>query len=143
MRRTSAFSLFLACALCGLPAYSAEMLRFKSGNLPQGIADTLNEQVLDGGWEVSDIDLNDDGLKESILKTKREYCQSKDGCLYVIAAKKQGQWINLGVLNAFNILVSDRRTYGIRDLIVYSIPNNDFESVHYVWDPKAYQYEQE
>ncbi len=143
MRRTSAYSLFLACALYGLPAYSAEMLRFKPGYLPKTIAVTMQEQMLEDAWEVSNVDLNDDGPEESILKTKREYCHGDDGCLYVIAARKQDEWIKLGTFKAFNILVSDRRTYGIRDLIVYSVPNNDFESVHYVWNPKAYQYEQE
>ena len=128
-----AFSLFLACALCGTVAHSAEYLRFDSGTPPHTLLGTLAEYAPGDAWDVSAIDLNDDGIDENILKTRSEFCDDTAGCQYIIAGRKQGEWIRLGGLKAFNILVSDRRTYGIRDLIVYNSTYNDFESVLYVW----------
>lgn len=93
-------------------------------------------------WSVSRIDLNNDGRDELILKTEADDCDARRGCDYLVAAEKSSHWIQLGRIKAFNILVSDKRTYGVRDLIVYNIPNNDFESVRYVWKPKSFKYEE-
>ena len=131
----------LASLTYGATAYGAESMRFEpmqQSPLPQTIAGSVkNTNLLKGN-----IDLNGDSVDEVLYQAAPPLCSENEGCTYFVTAKKKDSWIVIGEFKGFNILISDKRTYGIRDIIVYNIPHNDFESVRYAWNPKRYQYEQ-
>ncbi|MEM6780280.1 MAG: hypothetical protein AAF569_00290 [Pseudomonadota bacterium] len=141
MRLKRGFSLFLACLLCSASAYSAERLSFKDKAPSSDILNAVSVSDNYDDWITSTIDLNNDGLPEKIIKSDRQSCNDKNGCQYIVMAQKGRNWIELGDIKAFNILVSDDRTYGIRDLLVYATPNNDFDFERHAWNPRTYRYE--
>lgn len=86
---------------------------------------------------VAASDLNGDSAPEFIAAPRnRKNCHPLAGCTYAIAAFDGQTVTNLGFLKGFSIVLSDKRSYGIREILVYSNPDNDYAHARYIWDPK-------
>ena len=117
-------------------SYANEALVFNTDRLLKSSALTLERFLGDNfdQYDIAHIDLNGDGADEYITKNKD--CSSKEGfCSYNIFGLNNSSVYKLGTLEAHTLMISDQRSYGIRQLIAYQNPINDFDYSIYRWDP--------
>lgn len=140
---------FLLAILCLLiptkSAHSFERLRFQP-------VDSYKEKTVlafikthnkipDESYLLATTDLNDDFIDEYILRPQFEgSCPNKPLCPYQIVAFQDHEPILIGQFDAHKILISDKKTYGIRHLIVYNGPHNDFKHETAIWNPFAFRF---
>jgi len=93
--------------------------------------------------ELAKIDLNADALAEYIARPSRPACRKMVFCPYAIVAFKNKSPILLNRIEAKNLMISAKKTYGIRDLIVYTDPRNDFRAQTFSWNPFSFRFEPE
>jgi hypothetical protein len=87
-------------------------------------------------FHLAPIDLNDDLIDEYVVKPHNiNDCANAPLCLNYIVAFKARKPILLGQFDAHKILVSNKKTYGVRDLIVYNVNRNDFKYDTAHWNP--------
>ena len=139
------FILFLTCfAGTALAALSSERIRFNSGISPR-----IQKKILlhlrderDTGSEDSGIagaDLNRDGIDEFIVDSSGcRAAQTK--CTYLILAESGENMIRLGRLAAYNIMLADSYSHGVRDIMAFNNADNDFAHTLYVWEPDRSRY---
>ncbi len=91
---------------------------------------------------IAAIDLNNDSIDEFLVKPKNlSDCPEKPLCPNQIIAFRDYAPILIGNFDAHKILISDKKTYGIRHIIVYNTPYNDFKSETARWSPYKYRFE--
>lgn len=86
---------------------------------------------------IAKADLNNDLIDEYIVRD----CEGTDFCQHFIIAFKEFKPIKIGEFNAHKIVVSDKKTYGIQQLIVYNQQYNDFAFNTAIWNPFNFSYE--
>lgn len=90
---------------------------------------------------VAQNDLNDDAINEYILRPEStNFCPNAPLCSHMIVAFENYQPILIGQFDAHKILLSSKKTYGIRDVIVYNQSHNDFKTTTATWDPFSFRY---
>lgn len=141
---TALIFLFLSFTLAPISAQALETLSFKEAkNYKERKAISFVKktfQTPDIKYVLSAIDLNNDGLNEYIIKPAS--CSPNTFCQHHIVAFMKEQLISLLSIKAQKIIIKDIHHYGVRDLMVYSSPMNDFEKSKYQWNPFSYIYEQ-
>jgi hypothetical protein len=133
--------LLLLMLFCALPAQGGERLRFSPPDTMGKDASALIPSSAGRDALLAAVDLNGDAGDEYILKKGGLDCSQDIGCPYTVHALKDGAWITIGTFTGFNLLISDKTTYGIRDILVYTFPYNDFKSERYAWNPAKFGYE--
>ena len=129
---------FLALFLLHLdakPAYAIEPLNFS-----RDIGFTAKQRLsfyLDDAQAAS-IDLNGDSKPEYILKNTT--CETAEPCDYQVFAFSKERVLRLAHFKARKVVVSDKKTHGVRNLIVYNHPVDDFRSTPFVWDVRKIQF---
>lgn len=142
MRVKTVTGLVLLTLVCGaFPALAGERVRFSIPEQTDEEAAALIPALERDGTLAARVDLNGDARPEFIMKDGGQSCTPDKGCPYTVHARKNGEWIKIGAFEGFNILISDKTTYGIRDILVYTLPYNDFKSERYAWVPARYEYE--
>lgn len=93
-------------------------------------------------YEIAKIDLNNDYIDEYIIRPKSiEFCNKSGLCPYSIIALHKLTPVSLGYFMAHNMTVSDKTSFGIRNLWIYNNPSNNFENVLTKWEPYTAQYQ--
>lgn len=128
---------FLAWTLTGPHAsYAAVNLRYDD-RVPQRIEALLKTHYAENTYEAASIDLNNDGIKEYIVRS----ADCTDVCSYNIFADKHDRLLILGAIEkARHLTVSDETTSGVRDIIVYRDKSNDYRETQYRWDATRSRY---
>ena len=134
--------LFLGLFFLALPAYAAapfyyqklETADWKEKRIFEDLQSRFN--VEPPNFERALFDLNGDGVNEYFLKTTLQNSLQS----HFIYALRHGKPIFLGRIEAHKIHPIDQKTYGVHDILVYNIPNNDFKAVTYRWNPYKFQY---
>lgn len=128
-------ALFVAGSVSALPAaYALETLRFQEINSPrlkslfQGIKDVT----------VAPIDLNEDGLDEFI--TKPATCGKLCDFTVLAENRNNGQLVALGTLKGREILPGNGYSHGVRHLLAFDDPNNDYSYSVYIWAAERSRY---
>ncbi|MCB1652202.1 MAG: hypothetical protein KDI46_09125 [Alphaproteobacteria bacterium] len=88
--------------------------------------------------EIAYIDLNEDGIDEMMLKEKS--CTGQKICTISILARAPGKLHSLGKIEGKNVAIAQSYNHGIRDLMVYDDPDNDYKYDLYVWNPQETRY---
>lgn len=90
-------------------------------------------------YYIADIDLNNDGIDEYILK--RKSCESdKSYCIYSIIAEKDNNIILLSKIRAKSIMIGETYSYGIKDILAFKNEINDYNFDIYMWSPSQKMY---
>lgn len=127
--------LTLTFALLFIPsALAQETLRFAEAKSYR--EQQITKKFSDGAL-IAKIDLNDDFIDEYILKkqTGKEILKH-----YTIIALENRKPIIIGKFDAHKLLVDTKKRYGIKHLIIYNNPHNDFQSKTAIWDPYTFSY---
>jgi hypothetical protein len=77
-------------------------------------------------------DLNGDGVPEYLATS------AKNPSKHVILGLRRRQVTEMGKMTAQKLEISDKKTYGVRDLLVYNQPRNDFFFELWVWRGNMY-----
>lgn len=134
------FSAALLILFLSVPAFGAQPLFYKSAEgwkeqrVLEDIAARFSQETDD--LEGAQIDLNTDGVEEYIFRES-----GKKGLIpYYIYAVRRGKPVFLGRIEAHKIMPLSEKTYGVLNILVYNVPNNDFKAVTYQWNPYTFQY---
>lgn len=101
--------------------------------LLQGFTDnTLND------FDIAAVDLNDDGSSEFILRPSN--CSAHSLCSYDILAETDKRILQLGTVKAKKLLLGQDYTHGIRNLLAFNTPDNDFAYDLYSWNAQETRY---
>ena len=140
-----ALPIFLLVLLVtAAPARASENLIFKpaeshyKSRIVAAFVETLDPNEK-GPFLVAKTDLNGDDVPEYFVKSTK----SSDLKNHWIIALKRRTPTFLTKIPAKKIVVSDKKTYGIRKLIVYNRPENDFRKEIFVWNPIPFRFEPE
>lgn len=87
-------------------------------------------------YEIARADLNDDGLYEFVLKPKE--CQTT--CRYNIVAESSKKIVMLADIRGSNIVLGNEFSHGVRNILVFESPTNDFDYTLYTWHPMSSSY---
>lgn len=88
------------------------------------------------------IDLNNDAIDEYIIKPKSmKDCPARPLCSYQIIAHQNHKPILIGQFDAHKVRIGDKKTYGIRQVILYNEPHNDFKTATALWNPYSFRFE--
>lgn len=95
---------------------------------------TFDGRPLPAPLSIADIDLNDDGLPEALLRLP-------DRSVQVFAFPPRRAALNIGMIAPHRALsVQDRDDYGVRRLKGLGTADNDYAGIVYRWDPWARRY---
>lgn len=136
-------SVFIFFALIS-NTYAMEALRFQEAKTykQKQIISFVKEQDSSKNLVLAPIDLNNDAIDEYVVRPKNlNSCPKAPFCSYKIIAFKQRTPILIGSFDAHKILITDKKTYGIRDIIVYNQRYNDFIQKTAIWDPFSFRYQ--
>ncbi len=88
--------------------------------------------------DIAATDLNKDGLNEYIVKDKN--CTPKQGCTFKIIAQNSEELIALTEIKALRLMLGDSYANGVRNLLAFQSPENDFKHHVYSWNPEQSRY---
>ena len=90
-------------------------------------------------FDIAQIDLNDDGLSEFIIRPKT--CNAHVApCQFSIVAETGNDIVSLGVIDAMAVSVDAETTSGVRNIHAFDNPRNDFDYSLYNWEAARSQY---
>lgn len=107
--------------------YAVESLRF--GKI------TEHPDTLDQSGDVARIDLNGDGYQEYVFR----YAKEADGYAFYVFGKAN-TFVPLGEYSGKKLMVSDDEHHGVRNLLVFNDPYNDFKFQTFAWDASKAAY---
>lgn len=135
---------FLLMLLIALPAQAQETLAFKdpadSYREKQILTFLENKSVPGKPWLLATIDLNGDNLDEYVARQDSQECSNSPFCSHYILAFRADTPILIGEFYARKVLISGKKTYGIRQILVYNHPHNDFRAENYIWSPETFRF---
>ena len=103
---------------------------------------TEQDKTAQTAYVLTPIDLNDDAIFEYIVRPQgADICRPNKLCPHFIIAFQERQPIMIGQFDAHKMLVSGKKDYGIRQIIVYNNSYNDFENSTARWTPFAFRFE--
>ncbi|MCB9982129.1 MAG: hypothetical protein H6861_00425 [Rhodospirillales bacterium] len=90
------------------------------------------------GLDIAEADLNGDGLNEFIVRTKD--CAQTERCNHIILGETDDTVLDLGKIEALRIMLGNDYEHGVRNLLVFDNPENDFAFTLYRWDDEQSRY---
>ena len=133
----------LLCVCLGVsvfsrPALTAEPITF----LEQlDAANTYRLRTYLDSFIPAKTDLNSDGIDEFILRDKT--CSSFTLCPHKVIALKGQETVELASFKAQKVALAHQTTNGVRALMVYNNPANDFEYSILKWDAQNSHFKEE
>jgi hypothetical protein len=126
----------LAAGLSSLfpTAHAVEALRFQEIDSPRLHSLFQGRQNI----AVAPIDLNEDGLDEFIVKPKT--CGKLCDFTVMAESRSGGTLTPLGSLKGKNLLPGNGYSHGVRHLLLFDDPNNDYGYSVYVWAAERSRY---
>lgn len=141
-------ALLLLTILFFLPvtAMATEALRFRNADSykEKQIIQFIEKTNKTSGipYLIAPIDLNNDAIDEYIIKpASTKYCVRKPLCSHQITAFRNRFPLLIGEFDAHKMVISNKKAYGIRHIIVYNVPHNDFKSETATWSPFNFRFE--
>lgn len=129
----------LAFVIAPFPLKADESLRFQVPVSYKEKQIVALVKPAEESYLLAPIDLNDDALPEYVVKPAS--CAKGTLCSHHIIVFQDRQPIELGQFDAHKILISGKKDYGIRQIIVYNNSYNDFENSTARWNPFAFRFE--
>ncbi len=124
------------------PAYAVEPLQLKeikSPSLRLALNTFLKDSSLPSDYLVAHTDLNKDGIDEHILKPK--HCSDRSyNCQHIVIAEKEDHIVLLAKIRAREIMIATTYSYGIKDIMAFTNPVNEYNFDIYMWSPKEKTY---
>lgn len=139
-----AFSLFVSSFFLAFNANSQQLLRFRPAETfkEKQIIGVVRSEQADVPLLLAPIDLNDDAIDEYVVKPQFPGdCPQKPLCPHFIMAFQDYTPLEIGRFDAHKIEVSGKKTYGVRQIIVYNQRQNDFAQTTTLWNPFLFRYE--
>lgn len=139
--------LLLFASLCASNNASAfSSLRFApaASYKEKGVINFVKEHndAPDVEYLLAPIDLNNDAIDEYVIKPKSmKDCPTRPLCSYQIIAHQNHMPILIGQFDAHKMRIGDKKTYGIRQVILYNEPHNDFKTATALWNPYSFRFE--
>lgn len=90
--------------------------------------------------QIASVDLNEDGIREFIVRANDCDEGAQTLCDHVVIGQVSKGYIILGTLRGKKLLLGQDYTKGVRNLLLFSNPVNDFDYDIYVWGAKQAQY---
>ncbi len=101
--------------------------------------DTAEEAQAKGPFALASADLNGDGIDEWVARRisplAPDPCEARADCLFVVLGLQRREPVTLGTVKASRVEISGDRIYGVRKLMIYNSPDNDYTYKLYSWDP--------
>lgn len=158
MRLAVFFAIFLIAVFTeGVPwisrAWASEPVSFSADVNADPLGARALALLTDAAPEVAAIrgsvpfvargELNGDATPEIFLKFEffPEYCPLGCTPLVFVFAEREDALQMIARFSAFQVRIADEVTFGVRDLMVYADPKNDFSWTRYVWGPVSHRYE--
>jgi hypothetical protein len=85
--------------------------------------------------QLAQVDLNEDGLPEYIVRTGCE-----DFCHFLVLAKKNDMVLEIGNIYARALELGASYSGSVRNIIAFQTPGNDYKQTVYSWEPASAQY---
>lgn len=85
---------------------------------------------------IAEVDLNDDGLKEFILRDDTVMDRPE----FRILGMNDGKFFELGTVHAQKLMLSYNRNHGVRSILAFENARNDYEYIIYQWDANRSHY---
>lgn len=144
--KTAALFLILIVFLMPNIARAEERLRFKAAeNYKDRQIVSFVQKLAESPsviYALAHTDLNNDAIDEYIVKPAQSSdCPDKPLCPYAVIAFQDRKPILLGQFDAHKMLISNKKTYGVRGIIVYNNHHNDYQSKTASWSPHSFQFE--
>lgn len=90
---------------------------------------------------IHEVDLNGDDVPEYIVRLTDTYFMCNNmGCHHGVVAVDENGVTRLGYFQYAELDVSTEKTAGVKDLLVYDNPLNDFAPTVYKWDNESSEY---
>lgn len=135
------FSVLILSGVCAMGAtmlHAAEILLFNE-NIPQSSLRKIQQFHSDSEHiDIAKIDLNGDGLHEFI--TRESACIRNQKCQFYILAENEAGITPLGSFTGYRLLPGNEFRNGVRNLVVYNNPLNDFDYTLYTWHAESSSY---
>lgn len=144
--RLTVYFLSLLCLWCLVAPVAAaqETVKFapaQSYKHQQAIEFIQKNVVTTNDMQLAQVDLNDDFIDEYILKpVDTAQCANTPLCPHYIIAWQDDALILIGQFNAKKLVIGTKKDYGVRQLILYNHPYNDYRTVTTYWNPHRFQY---
>ena len=141
--RLFALYLIALATVCSGKALANEALQYHSPDSykENQVKELISKQNQSFTYVLAPVDLNGDAVDEFVVRPENpEACSDKPLCPYHIVAFKEQEPIIIGDFLAHKLLISDKKSYGIRDIIVYNQKSNDYEHVTAAWDAYYFYY---
>lgn len=90
-------------------------------------------------YYVAATDLNKDNLNEYILKPKA--CGAAACDYTVLAALSGGTLHEIGALRGRSLMLGNAYAHGVRNLMIFTTPGNDYAYTLYKWYPQENRYD--
>lgn len=127
---------------------AAQPLIYKSGDTDLRIRNQA-AFLLDNGhldknlpYETARVDLNGDGISETIFRQTPTGCAVRAECPHIIAGTSPEKApVLIATLEARKIGIAGEKAYGVHSLFVYNRQSDDFAYEIFVWNPRKPAYE--
>lgn len=117
--------------------YKEKPTPYVSVNVSSFLEKTYETNIND--YIIAEIDLNNDGDKEFILK--RKFCaNTPNPCIHLILAKVKEDIILLSNITAKNLMIAGTKTFGIKDILAFTDEINQYDFDIYIWSPSEKKY---
>lgn len=128
----------IACFLSGAAtAQAAEPLRFLT---PTPAQINVLEPLADKAAQLALADLNEDGIYEFILRIGTDCGMRRKLCDFRVLADSSKGMIELGHIRAHDLALSAQYSHGIRSLLAFANPHDDYAAAVYRWEPDKSRY---
>ena len=145
MKKTALLFVFFSLFLLSSTLSANERLNFQQPDSfkENQISNFIKSQknASDSPYLLAAIDLNGDFIDEYILRPQNSNdCEQAKLCPYYIAAFQDRAPILIGQFDAHKIVIYNKKTYWIRQIIVYNDLYNDFKTATAIWDPFSFRF---
>lgn len=137
------FGILLLCASFGAPCFAAEALHYGQ-SIPRSSLLHIEKYGADNSTvpihtsDIAKTDLNQDGLPEFIYRSSE--CAPSQICTFQILAETSNQITSLGTIQSMTLMLGTEYSDGVRNILSFENPANDFDYALYTWHPKDAQY---
>lgn len=133
--RLTVLAFLFVATFVSQTSYAADNVAF----IEKDRFDDISARSIIASYDFSSIaafDLNRDGIDEFILKTEIDDAPA----LFQVIALKDDTHIKIGEIKAMKIMVSYEDHHGVRSILAFNNPHNDFDYRVYQWHAQDAHY---
>ena len=133
--RIIVLTIFVAVLSASSAVFAADELTFKAKNSFSNPHTLKNLEIFTFS-AFAQVDLNDDGIDELILRNS----SSANFSEFHIIGLNNNKVFELGEVTAHKLMISYNRNHGVRSLLAFKNNNNDYDYTVYQWDAETSHY---